>query len=263
MATGLEILISTMERTDLSFLKKMFPYGYGNAHLLIVNQSASGKRIDVTDVPSAVKVLNTEDKGLSRSRNLALRHASGDFLLLADDDVVFDADFAEKVIAAFEGFSETVLIFPLKNESGERIGEYRTDSRLLTRFDMVYSPQMGIRRGAWMQNPVYFDERFGLGAEFPDGENYIFLNEMYRKGHGVRYVDTGAFVMHAGINSSYYLERDENFKARLALWKRCGKRFIFFRFIKLLLFLLKEKKIKPSGIPKRWKYFREISAISF
>ncbi len=71
-----EILVSTMYRDDLSFLEAMFPHGdYRDFNVLIINQT-DGERQITSDLPN-IRVINTEERGLPQSRNMAIKNAVG------------------------------------------------------------------------------------------------------------------------------------------------------------------------------------------
>ncbi|MEM9687793.1 MAG: glycosyltransferase, partial [Bacteroidota bacterium] len=95
-----EILIATMNRTDLSFLSSMFKEVHYDAYLiLIINQTTKDRLLESPH--KNIRVINSFEKGLSKSRNLALKHAIGDVCLIADDDVCFTSDFQQRIIEAY------------------------------------------------------------------------------------------------------------------------------------------------------------------
>ena len=99
----LEILVSTMNRNTLDFLIPMFPFcHFSEFSILIVNQTQENNLLH-SDFLS-VRVINSFEKGLSKSRNLALKNAKGKIVLLTDDDVVFETDFQAKIIDSFNNF---------------------------------------------------------------------------------------------------------------------------------------------------------------
>ena len=57
-----------------------------------VKNKVSGKKI---------LVLNRSDRGVGISRNLALDNAWGDVVLFSDDDIVYEEDYAARIIQAF------------------------------------------------------------------------------------------------------------------------------------------------------------------
>ena len=85
---SLEVLIATQNRTSLDFLLKMFPdHNFKDFKILIVNQTIKGQ--DLTSNSDAIRVINSYEKGLSKSRNLALQNASCNIALISDDDVIY------------------------------------------------------------------------------------------------------------------------------------------------------------------------------
>ncbi|MBC8882665.1 hypothetical protein H9X57_02430 [Flavobacterium piscinae] len=68
----LEIIISTMNQTSLNFLVPMFPMCHFSAFsILIINQTTENNVL-VSEFES-VKVINSFEKGLSKSRNLGIK----------------------------------------------------------------------------------------------------------------------------------------------------------------------------------------------
>ena len=68
-----EILIATKDRSNLDFLLPMFPFEhFSNFNILIVNQSKN--EVLSSDFDN-VKVVNTTEKGLSKSRNKEIANA--------------------------------------------------------------------------------------------------------------------------------------------------------------------------------------------
>src|SRR5699024_8987062 len=113
----IELLIATQNREDINFLSRMFPNILPpEVSLLIVNQSK--EKVLKTD-NSHIKVINSTKTGLSKSRNLALKHATADICVFTDDDVVFKKDFAATIWKGFTRFPNSSLIqFPYDKAEG-------------------------------------------------------------------------------------------------------------------------------------------------
>ena len=80
---SLEILLSTMQRTSLSFLSEMFPENnFLDYNILIVNQTSRDKIL--TSNYTNIRVINSFKKGLPQSRNLAIENAEKEICLIAD-----------------------------------------------------------------------------------------------------------------------------------------------------------------------------------
>lgn len=73
----LEILIATQNRINFDFLLLMFPFEhFSNFNLVIVNQT---KDWFLKSDYHNIKVINVNEKGLSKSRNKAIQNASKKF----------------------------------------------------------------------------------------------------------------------------------------------------------------------------------------
>ena len=122
--SDIQILIATMNRTDFDFLKAMFVFSdFSTLNLLVINQTTSDRLLQSNF--ENVEVINSFDKGLSKSRNLALQKASKDLIIFTDDDVVFQSGFDDFVLNAFnsnpnhDGFR-----FQYENENGNLPKKY-------------------------------------------------------------------------------------------------------------------------------------------
>ncbi len=258
MALALEILIATQDRSDLAFLKYMFPAGHDEFNLLIINQTTEDNFIDEKSLPGNVRVINSLERGLSKSRNLALRYASKDVLLLADDDVRYEEGFHQTVLKGHEQYPSAVLIFPIKDENGRYLGAYPGDTKSMDDFWDVFSPQISIKLKYWARNPVFFDENFGLGAPYPDAENFIFLNELKDRKTDILFINTEPIAMHPRSNSSAFLERDSNFKTRLMIIKKYRPHLLWPYFFKLLFSLWIRNRISVGDFGRKWRIFKEV-----
>jgi GT2 family glycosyltransferase len=68
--------------------------------LIIVDQSKT-EAVFKTSPLSLKYIYNPEITGASQARNEGMKHATGDFWLFLDDDVVLEPDFIEKLLAAY------------------------------------------------------------------------------------------------------------------------------------------------------------------
>ena len=256
MRPELEILIATTGRRHLDWLSAMFPRGTEGAHLLIVNQSDGGEQIPTAGIPDHIRVINQTGFGLSRSRNTALAHARGKYVLLADDDMVFRAGFAARITEAHRRMESPLLVFPMQKTTGGFFGPHRPLPYPMKDFREVYSGQISLKTDAWRQTDLHFDERFGLGAPFPDAENFIFLTLWHRAGYPVYYAGGEAVVEHPPLTSSHFLERPGNIRARLAMYKLLYGPRVYAYFWKMMFFLWRTGRIPFSDIRNYWRWLR-------
>ncbi|UWY30486.1 glycosyltransferase family 2 protein [Flavobacterium sp. TR2] len=248
--TDIEILISTMNRDSLEFLIPMFPYShFSDFSILIVNQTQS-ERI-LTSAYSNVRVVNSFEKGLSKSRNLALENALGKILVIADDDVVYQNGFLTKIIGAYNKFPEAAAIhFSAVNLNGDLIKKYPSDTKAdLSIFDILNtsSIEVTLNKEVIVASQIQFDQNFGLGAVFEMGEEAIFLSDLKAKQKQLVF-EPQIIVKHESQTSSVRKNEEEKYYIQGALFTRMfKKKYVFWLYLKLF-FDLKQKKIKLENI---------------
>ena len=160
--TDFEILISTMNRDSLEFLNQMFIYeSYESFNLLIINQTTEGQLL-VSNSPN-VRVINSFEKGLSNSRNLALKNAIGHLCLIADDDVVYAKGFKALIVSSFETHSESdIITFKMIDSLGVDFKTYPSTFIVHTRktLQQVNSVVIAFKRQPIQTKNIYFNTIF-------------------------------------------------------------------------------------------------------
>lgn len=141
-------------------------------------------RAYVDEVPEVLKqredvtVTLLEGPGLSRNRNNAIDRASGDVLVIADDDNRYERSHIDTIIRAYsENESADIIHFQAQTYEGGPLHPYPVD--------FVSSVELTFRRRV----AVRFDERFGLGSRYLcAGEEAVFIKDARARGYGILYV---------------------------------------------------------------------------
>lgn len=188
---SLEILVSTMNRNSLDFLIPMFPFCHFSKFLILVINQTDGNNLLFSDFPS-VRVINSLERGLSKSRNLALKNARGKILLIADDDLIYREDFDSKIIQAHNQYiGKAIISFCIENSNGSLFKKYLPNAKknlsLLELFN-VLSVEISINKSILNKTGVRFDENFGLGSIFEMGEEAVFLSDIKNKKQQIAFV---------------------------------------------------------------------------
>jgi glycosyltransferase involved in cell wall biosynthesis len=248
-----------MNRDSLDFLLPMFPFShFSNFAILIINQTTNESVL--TSDRSNVRVVNSFERGLSKSRNLALENAIGKILVIADDDVIYQEEFLSKIITAYNKFPHAAVInFCAINSDGNLIKNYPSHSKKdLNVFDIVNtsSIELTLNNSILKQEIIRFDENFGLGAIFEMGEEAVFLFDFKKKNKKLLF-EPQIIVKHESLTSSDKKSIPEKYYIQGALFTRIFKRnYIFWIFIKLF-FDLKQRKIKFRNIKNALKSARK------
>lgn len=216
----LEILIATMDRDDLTFLETIFSKPLDQIHesVLIVNQSKSSQLKSNFD---NIRILNDANYGLSRSRNLAIKNAKGKLLWILDDDCVIVKDAVEKIVIAHSVNEHAIITFQTVSFKNELIRDYSNCSGLLAhrQIKKVLSPEITIKKSAVVESGLMFNIRFGLGAQFQDGENYVLLLDAIKKGMQIFFVPE-KIIFHKELTSSDEVDSNRIIYARGAIAAR-------------------------------------------
>jgi glycosyltransferase involved in cell wall biosynthesis len=254
-----EILIATMNQDSLDFLVPIFPFlHFSNFRILIVNQTQVGKKLE--SEYAKIRVVNSFEKGLSKSRNLALENAVGKILVIADDDVVYQQGFIAKIINAYNQFPDAAAInFCAVKSDGSLMKKYPDRSKTnLNAFDIfnTSSIEMTLNRTVLDKTKVKFDEDFGLGAVFEMGEEAIFLFDIKNKKQQLVF-EPEIIVKHREPTSSDKKSITEKYYIQGALFSRIFKsNYIYWIFVKFF-FDLKQNKLQFRELKQALKSAKE------
>ncbi len=102
----MEVLMSCMHQHGGDLVQKSRLTG----DVVVINQC---HREDYAQYPTAcgtARIYSTTERGLSRSRNMAITRATADICLLCDDDEVFVPGYAGKILEAYEDLPQADII---------------------------------------------------------------------------------------------------------------------------------------------------------
>jgi glycosyltransferase involved in cell wall biosynthesis len=176
----LQVLISTMNQTDHSLLKKMNI----RSDAIVINQCDRNCIEKFMFRGFDILWMSLDERGVGLSRNNALMRASGDILLFADDDVVYSDDYVEKITKLFNSKKEGLIVFNLKSLNPRRpemiVGkEYKLHWYNCLKFGAF---RIAIRRNQIQKLNVYFSLLFGGGAKYQSGEDTLFIIQCLKNG---------------------------------------------------------------------------------
>ncbi len=180
----LEVLVTTTDQSDFGKYARMNL----QTDAVFANQTDKNAYAEAEMGGRRARMISTDTRGLSRNRNLALAHASpdADYLLFADDDLVFVDGYERLVLGEFEKHPEAETIkFNVHNLSATRKINMRRIERFekATRRNMSASGVWGlaVRQDVLKKYGLSFHENFGIGCENYCGEDTIFLMQMLSK----------------------------------------------------------------------------------
>ena len=236
---NIEVLVSTMNQTSkFSIIKKL-----KIKNCVIINQITKNIKTIADDTSTNQKFFSFEEKGLSKSRNKAIKYSSSKICLIADDDMYYVDDYEKIVETAFkENLNADIIAFVVDNENLNRRKKILKEGKIsLIRTMKLQSVQIAFRRESIISNNLSFDENFGAGSTYPWGEENIFLFDCIRKGLKVYYCPIKiATLLDTGISSWDRENTKEHYMNQGAIYYRMSK--VLYPIL-ILQFVLRKRKI--------------------
>ena len=177
----LEVLLSTMHQKDFAVADS----SNIESDCIIINQCDEESFKSENRDGHIIRMFSTKERGLSRSRNMALKEALADICLLADDDEVFTEDYANTIIDAFKKVPQAdILIFNIIEKNHKVKTETMIKSiKKVPKHRFYGSVRIAFKRHKIINSNLYFDTNFGTGSGlYSMGEDSLFLRAAHKKG---------------------------------------------------------------------------------
>lgn len=184
----ISLLVSTV---DLNFKQnKSFAehIDFSICEVIVVQQRIHSE--EVLELDFEAKVISVEEKGLAKSRNRAWAAATCPIAIICDDDIQFVKGFEQQILSAYAQYPDAALIsYQIKDEEGRPYKNYPPNGgphtfRSILR---VNSVEMSVRLDRF-PSQMPFEEKFGLGAVCPTGEDTIFAMDTFKSGKKCYYI---------------------------------------------------------------------------
>ncbi|MBA3467450.1 MAG: glycosyltransferase family 2 protein [Gemmatimonadaceae bacterium] len=173
------LVLATVGRVELveRFLKSVAAQGYPNLEVLVADQNTDERLTPlIKRLSHRLSIRHLRPPlGLSRARNAALRHVTGDVVAFPDDDSVYPPELLHRVahtLAKYPGIGGLVGC-PVVHETGAPFRGFGRQAVDLTHRN-VWSLTSSIGlflRADTVEMVGSFDESLGLGAGTPWGSN--------------------------------------------------------------------------------------------
>jgi glycosyltransferase involved in cell wall biosynthesis len=166
----------------------------GSFELLVVDQSDDRRTHDVVMQrrDSRLRYLATGTRGLSNARNIGLREAASDIVLMTDDDCEVPSDWVSRMTGAFGDEPSRAVVFcdvlvgPFDAATGFIPGS-RVATQVFTSFAHALN-RLGMGAGFAVRKSAAvetggFDPRLGAGADFHSGEEHDLAYRLLLSGY--------------------------------------------------------------------------------
>ena len=150
----------------------------------------------IGDIPEELKqrsdihIYRITGCGVSANRNNALRHAAGDIVLIADDDVDYRPEWLNNIRLRFAQHPRAKFILFQMQSLVPKQYPVKQPAEIVTRLPKGHyatSCELAVRREVF-EHGIRFDERFGINSsKFTLGEDSLIVLNMMRQGFTGRY----------------------------------------------------------------------------
>jgi glycosyltransferase involved in cell wall biosynthesis len=239
--TGKEIKISLIlctvnRKTEvIEFIESLIMQNYTNFELIIVDQNLDNRILKI--VQQHNKLINIVHVnsiiGLSKARNIGLRHASGSVVGFPDDDCTYSENLLDNVASYF--FNNAGVDF-LLGKTIDPVTNLISAGKIINNHGPIYCSKFGGSSTSLFINTklekidyFLFDENFGIGAKFHAEEENDLIIRMLNSGKKGTYAPNELVVFHPSKDSNYSdigraKERGFGFGALTAkhIFTKCG-----------------------------------------
>ena len=180
------------------------------------------------------KFICTTERGLSRSRNMAIRNAWGDICQICDDDEEIADDAEEVILKAYEKNPDAGLIaFSLIRKDCDKTYPERKSNLGFKQILRTSSLQITFSRRMLEKYGIRFDEKMGSGTGNGGGEENKFMLDWRKAGAEMIYcpdviatVNPGESQWFRGYDARYF--QNFGWTERRLLGNFTGMLYIFY-----------------------------------
>lgn len=177
---NLQVLVSTINQRDYSLLENMNI----QSQAIVINQNSPLEQNLILHRDHQVCWYSFPERGIGKSRNIALMRSTAPICLFADDDVVYHDGYETMILKEFERNPRAdVLIFNVKSNNPKR-PEYT-----IRRYQRVHfynclrygTFRLAVRMDRIHKKGIFFPLSFGGGCQYGSGEDSLFIMNCIRK----------------------------------------------------------------------------------
>lgn len=239
------VLLSVMNKKEpQEYIKTMNVF----KNYVIINQLTNKDIVPINQKSSNKSIISLNDKGLSQSRNLAIKNCNAEIGIISDDDMFYVDNYEEIIINAYKKHpTADIIAFVVEHEDKLREKKILKEGRVNIFSTLkISSVQLTFKIESIKKKNIKFDENFGSGNKYYMGEENIFLIDCIKKRLNICYVPIKIGTLRV-VNDSKWFEgyNEKYFKVKGAVFYRMSK-FLYIMFI--LQFAIRKRKLYINNI---------------
>lgn len=219
----LELLMSVMHQSDFSLLGQSKMFG----NVLVINQCDTNAYDEEQHNGYEWRMISSTDRGLSRSRNLAIDKAQGEICKLCDDDETLAEGYEDIILKAYEELPDADVIVFNVNRINYRMKKtyYKIkEVHSAPSFRYYQSAMITFRLDKIKANKIRFNELFGSGTKLGGGEDNLFIRDVRRANLKVyEYPATISTLDYGRFGSNWFHGYDDKYFYNLGVFSEYVK----------------------------------------
>jgi glycosyltransferase involved in cell wall biosynthesis len=239
----LEVLVSTMHRQNIDLVEKMRI----DTDALIINQCNNNNYTERQFDNNLVRMLSVRERGLSKSRNLAIKNSIADICVIADDDLRYNNGYENIILEAYKKYQDAAVIaFDVPSTNKDRPTSTLKEGKVgFLKSMKIASFQITFNKRYFSNDSHLFNEHFGAGSVYTSGEENIFLANVIKSKMKVYFVNKEiATVDHD--ESTWFNGFDITlFKTKGAMFYELSRSY---SFLLILQFAIRKHKLYKHNI---------------
>ncbi|MGK0576854.1 glycosyltransferase family A protein [Macrococcus capreoli] len=190
-------------------------------NIVVINQGDSNDVESISNGKLNLTIYSNKDRGIGKSRNLAILKSDSEICVLADDDEVFVDNYNEILIRNYKNYSDAdVILFNVKrNNDPNKIRKFHKITYLnCFKYGAV---NISFKKSSIVKKKIAFSEHFGGGAIFGSGEDSKFIIDCLKNDLKIIAVnetiatikDERASTWFVGFNDRFFFDKGALFSA--------------------------------------------------
>lgn len=181
----LNILISTIDGGINNISDILLSYRE-DVKYIVSHQYTDEKYLTIPEKINRPDVIVSQisGKGLTKSRNNAIRLATGDICVIADDDVRYTNKYFNTILRVYQEKKVDVACFKIYTGKGNK--SYKNYPEIETKITSLQthtpsSIEITFKLNSVIEKKILFDERFGMGSWLNGGGENLFIIDAINK----------------------------------------------------------------------------------
>ncbi len=176
----LQVLVAAVQENDIMLAEHMNL----STEAIICNQCQEVAYKEFEREGRMIRAFSFDERGVGRNRNNALMRAEAEYVLFADEDIIYDDNYESKILKEFEkNPGADILMFNVTAVEYRQTYENTHHKRVRWyTYGRYPTYAMCCKLESLRKANVWFSLLFGGGAKYSNGEDSLFIHDCLKAG---------------------------------------------------------------------------------